>query len=185
VRRFLLLVSIFSVALSASAQKKKSGGMPQQVVVAQFAYVTSLHGDVSNSLTTPADRDTINRLESFLRTWGKCRIVYHPSDADIMLVVKPGELGSLRTGISIPSDPTVGGRIDTTRNVAGVSMGGDMSSTADDMLLVSVSPQEPADTASFFWRRSAHNGLQGIKPALFEEFRQAVADAEKAAAKKP
>ena len=96
-----------------------------------------------------------------------------------MLVVKTSGLGNARTGIDIgtpPVDPThPGTRIDPRAGIGIGAIGGvDVNSDANDMLLVSLSPQEPALNAPIIWRRSAHHGLEGNKPALFEAFHDAV-----------
>jgi hypothetical protein len=61
----------------------------------------------------------------------------------------------------------------------GQRSGVDVSSTPDDSLMVSLSPGDSPDMAPIVWRRSAHRGFQGNRPALVEAFRDAVDQAAK------
>ncbi|MGH9523853.1 MAG: hypothetical protein ACRD3E_15100 [Terriglobales bacterium] len=179
-KRALLLALIVAVVLPSLAQKKKKSELPMQVVAAQFVYITSFHGDTYSRETTMEERAAMNRIEDAVRAWGKYKVVYRPEEADLMLIVKTSGLGGARTGIDVgtpPMDPShPGTRIDPRTGGVGIgTLGGvDVSSDSNDMLLVSITPQEPATDASFVWRRSAHNGLRGNKPTLFEAFRDAV-----------
>lgn len=182
-KRALLLALTVTLVLPSFAQKKKKSDLPMAVVAAQFVYITSFHGDAYSRETTMEERAAINRIEDAVRAWGKYKIVYRPEEANLMLVVKTSGLGTARTGIDVgtpPMDPThPGTRVDPRSVGIGIgTIGGvDVSSDSNDMLLVSISPQEPAMDAPIVWRRSAHHGLQGSKPALFEAFHDAVAEA--------
>jgi hypothetical protein len=180
-RRCLLFLVALSLVLPASAQKKKNKtDVPMAVVAAQFVYITSMHGDVFDPRTTSEDRAALQKVENAMRAWGKYHVVYRPEEANLMLVVKPGSIAQARVGIDLgnpPLDPNYpGGRVGPPSGPlgAGTMAGVEASNSPDDMLLVSLSPQEPADNASFMWRRSARHGLQGQKPALVEAFRDAV-----------
>lgn len=189
-RRLLSVCLLLALAATGFAQKnKKKSEIPQSVVVAQFVYVTSFHGDRFDRRTTYEDRQAITNVEEAVQKWGRYRIALRPDEADIMLVVRPGEMAASHMGVGIPID--VGGtRIGTTPSGTptstgpNIGAGGDISNAPDDMLLVSLRAVEPANEASFVWRRSQHNGLFGRNPGLLQEFRKQVEEAEKQA-KKP
>lgn len=182
-RRCLVLVIAVSFVLPAVAKKKKSD-LPMAVVAAQFVYVTSYHGDAYDPRTSAEERAAINKVADALRAWGKYRVVLQPEGADLMLIVKPGAIAESRVGVDVGTDPNYPG-VAIGRPGIGVGQrtGVDMSSTPDDMLMVSLSPQDGADSAPIIWRRSARHGLWGNKPTLVEAFREAVDQAAKDNAK--
>jgi hypothetical protein len=187
-RRIVVSCPVIALLLITSgfAQKKKANGMPQQVVVAQFMYVTSFHGDRFDPRTFPEDRQAIANMEEAIQAWHKYRLVSRPEDADIMLVVRPARAASARVGVGIPPIDSRGGGIDTGRpSTGGLGVGTDITSVPDDTLMVSLQPDRDPSAASFIWRRSQRNGLQGQKPALFEQFKKAVLEAEQQNPKKP
>ena len=172
-RRFLLLALIASLTLSSFAQKKKGPKqeIPDQVLVAQYVYVTGWHGDLYDLRTPPEERTAIGRVQTAVQDWGRYKLVYHPEEADIMLVVKPGHLGVVGVGRQPGS--------------MGTSIGyGAEAGSPSDYLLVSMFPKEDPLQAPYIWRRGATNGFQGRKIPLLEEFRQAVSDSDKAMATK-
>lgn len=178
-RRVLLFCVFLSFLVPAFAQKNKQKiGIPQAVVTAQYVYVTSYNGDRFDRQTSMEDRRAIDAVERAIQAWGKYRLVTRPSDADIMLVVRPGEIAAARVGVDVPIG-TGGGRIDTGRpKEPTVGVGAGFSNSPEDMLMVSLTAQEPANSVSFIWRRSQRNGLQGRNPTLVDEFRKAVQEAE-------
>jgi len=184
-RAFLLLLAI-ALVLPASAQKKRKSELPMAVVAAQFVYITSMHGDSYNPRTSLEERDAMRRVEDAVRAWGKYKVVYRPEDANLMLVVKTSGMGSARVGVGLPPIDTTnpGTRIDPRNSpIGGLGTGADISSDPNDMLMVSLTPRESAEDASFVWRRSARHGFQGNKPDLVEEFRSAVDDTARQNAK--
>lgn len=180
-RRPILFLLIASIAIPSIAQKKKKPEVPQAVVVAQFVYITSFNGDIFSSRTSFAERQVLSATEEAVRSWGRYRVVNHPDEADIMLIVKPSGNANLRTGVGTPplGPVQIGGPTDP-RNAGGIGIGSgaDASSAPDDMLMVSLHPTDDPAEASSVWRRSSRNGLQGKKPALIEQLRKDVEEAE-------
>lgn len=179
-RRCLVLLIAISFVIPAFAQKKKNkkADMPMAVVAAQFVYVTSLHGGPYDPGTSMEERAAIHKTEDALRAWGKYRVVLQPESADLMLIVKPGAIAQSRVGVDVGNDPNYPGvRIGRPGIGIGQSTGVDLSSTPDDMLMVSLSPQEAPDSTPVIWRRSARHGFSGNKPILIEAFRDAVDEA--------
>jgi hypothetical protein len=196
-RRALLLLIIFSLASSGFAQKKKKEGkreLPDQVLAAQFIYVTGWHGDDHDWRTPSEERSAIVRVQRAVQTWGRYRLVYYPDQADIMMVVKPGHVGAVQGGIHVglggPEYPTprVGGGAGGTAdaNPAGMGIGAEGGSP-DDYLMIALQPSYQPVQASYIWKASAKDGLDPGKIKLLEDFKRAVEESEKAraAAKKP
>jgi hypothetical protein len=186
-KRALLLFLAISLVVAAFAQKKKKkSDLPMAVVAAQFVYITSMHGDSFNPRTTVEEREAMRSVDGAVRAWGRYKIVYRPEDANLMLVVKTSGMGSARVGVGLPPIDTTnpGTRIDPRNSpIGGLGTGAEISSDPNDMLMVSLTPQEPAQNAAFLWRRSARHGFQGNKPDLVEEFRSAVEETARQNAK--
>ena len=191
-RRLLLLVVVTSLALCAFAQKKKDPKreLPDQVLAAQYVYVTGWHGDVFDARLPQEERTAILRVQDAVRAWGRYRLVLSRAEADMMLVIKPGHLGMVQGGVNVGGPPDVvlgnpngrpGGSIGT-----GVGYGAEGGSPSD-YLMVSMFPNSDPVDASFVWKRSGNNGFVGRKIPLLEEFKKAVEESDKAmaAAKKP
>jgi hypothetical protein len=196
-RRALLLLIIFSVALNSFGQKKKKDAkreLPDHVLAAQFIYVTGWHGDDHDWRTPPEERSAIVRVQKAIQTWGRYRLVYYPDQADLMMVVKPGHFGAVQGGVHVglggPEYPTprVGGGAGGTAdaNPTGMGVGGEGGSP-DDYLMIALRPSYQPVESSYIWKASAKNGLEGEKIRLLEDFKRAVDESEKAraAAKKP
>jgi hypothetical protein len=192
-RRLLLLALVASLALSSLAQKKKDPKreLPDQVLAAQFIYVTGWHGDLYNPRVPNEERTAVMHVQEAVRAWGRYRLVFRPEQADMMMVVKAGHLGMVQGGISVGSPPDVvlgrpNSRPDTSTSSTGVGYGGETGNPGD-YLMVSMFPAfDPVD-ASYVWKRSSNNGFVGRKIPLLEEFKKAVDASEKAkaAATKP
>lgn len=182
-RRWLVVLIAISFVIPAFGKKKRSD-IPMAVVAAQFVYVTSYHGDALDPRTSAEERAAINKVTDALRAWGKYRIVLQPEGADLMLIVKPGAIAQSRVGVDVGNDPNYPG-VSIGRPGIGIGQttGVDLSSTPDDMLMVSLSPQEAPDAAPTIWRRSARHGFWGSKPVLVEAFREAVDEAARQNAK--
>jgi hypothetical protein len=190
-RRILLLALVTSLALSSFAQKKKEPKreLPDQVLVAQFVYVTGWHGDLYDPRVPSEERTAIVRVQDAVRAWGRYHLVFNRNEADMMLVVKPGHIGMVQGGISVGSPPDVVLGNPSGRNV-GSSIGTGVGAEAgnpSDYLMVSMFPATDPMDASFIWKRSSNNGFVGRKIPLLEEFKKAVDESEraKAAAGKP
>jgi hypothetical protein len=196
-RRALLLLIVVALVLPGLAQKKKKEGkreLPDQVLAAQFIYVTGWHGDDHDWRTPSEERSAIVRVQRAVQTWGRYRLVYYPDQADIMMVVKPGHLGVVQGGVHVglggPEYPTprvgggAGGTADANPNGLGIGAEG---GSPDDYLMISLQPSYQPVEASYIWKTNAKGGLDPGKIKLLEDFKRAVEESEKAraAAKKP
>ncbi len=183
-RRFLLLALVLAVALSAVGQKKKKEKqeLPDAVLAAQYVYVTGWHGDEFQFHTLPEERNAIVAVQSAVRNWGRYRLAYHPDQADLMLVVKAGYLGMVQGGVNVGVSGPIGGSTGTSTRT-GAEYGAE-ATNPDDYLLVSIMPNADVQGAPYVWRRGQKHGLDNVrgKVPLFEEFRKAVDESDKAKA---
>ncbi len=81
---FLAMSLILLAAISATAAPNTR---------AAETYVASYDGDQFNPNLLSEDRDAIGAVQSAIQSWGKLRIVYRPSEADIVILVtsRPSE----------------------------------------------------------------------------------------------
>src|ERR1051325_363979 len=144
-RRVLLIALVLFVALSAVAQKKKKEDkreLSDHVLAAQFIYVTGWHGNEFDFQTPADERSAIVRVQNAIRDWHRYQLVFHPDQADIMLVVKPSHLGMVQGGVNAGSGiPNIGvgvpapGRTPSTGGGIGYGVEG---GTPEDFLMLSL-----------------------------------------------
>jgi hypothetical protein len=121
--------------------------------------------------------------------WHRYRISNSPDGAQLMLVVKSGNIGLTKIGPGIggvDTPPIAIGTPPPANRPASTPHGeAEVSSTADDMLFLSIDVSHHPSTASSIWRRNAKNGLSGSVPLVaalkksVEESEKAIADAKK------
>src|SRR5229473_1781542 len=91
----MLMGLILLVAISAAAAPNttKAPAFPGTLANARYVYVASYDGDQFNPNLLSDDRDAISAVQSAIQSWGKLRIVYRPSEADIVILVtsRPSE----------------------------------------------------------------------------------------------
>ena len=191
-RRFLLLLLLIAVAVTCFAQKKKKAPeLSSYVLQAQYIYVTGWDGDLNDPSLLPQERTAIERVIAALDEWHRYRVINTPTQADLMLVVKVGNLsrimnrpgiGGVDTPIQIGTPPPPSSR----RGGAGLPGAGTELGDTRDMLLLSIHPGERPDETPPVWRRSANRGFEG-RVSLVEELKKSVEESEKAIAdsKKP
>jgi len=87
---FILLVAMSAAAAPNTA---KTPAFPGTLANARYVYVASYDGDQFNTNLLPEDRDAISAVQSAIQSWGKLHVVYHPSEADIIILVtsRPSE----------------------------------------------------------------------------------------------
>ena len=84
-------------ALSAAAAPKPSTAtvpvFPGILANARYVYVASYDGDQFDPNLLPEDRNAITSVQNAIQSWRKLIIVYHPSEADIVVLVtsRPSE----------------------------------------------------------------------------------------------
>ncbi len=87
---FILLVAMSAAAAPNTA---KTPAFPGTLANARYVYVASYDGDQFNPNLLSDDRDAISAVQSAIQSWGKLHVVYHPSEADIIILVtsRPSE----------------------------------------------------------------------------------------------
>ncbi len=98
-KRFSLLSAIlilgFSISVLATSASAKSNkpSFPGTLANAQYVYVASYDGDQFNPNLLPDDRNAISAVQQAIQNWGKLKLVYRPSEADITILVmsRPSE----------------------------------------------------------------------------------------------
>lgn len=134
-----------------------------------FVSETSVSADI-----LPEERAALQRIRENLERWGKYQIVVRPGQAELLIAVRKGRLGSVGGSVRL-------GQPGSSRPIpvpgAGSGAGGELSSP-QDMLEVF-----DANGVTLLWRGMKTNGLHGAGPPLFEAFQADVAKAEKATTK--
>jgi hypothetical protein len=98
-KRFSLVAVSFIVlaAISAVAAPKPSTvkvpEFPGILANARYVYVASYDGDQFDPNLLPEDRKAIGAVQDSIQEWDKLKIVYRPSEADIIILVtsRPSE----------------------------------------------------------------------------------------------
>jgi len=80
-------------AFAAQDSSRSVPPFPGTLINARYVYVTSYDGDQFNPNLLPEDQQAIASVQDALEKWGKLVIVYHPREADIVLMVmsRPSE----------------------------------------------------------------------------------------------
>ena len=96
--RFCLVAAILigTAAISAGASNpntKDVPAFPGTLANARYVYVASYDGDQFDTNLLPEDRNAITSVQNAIQSWRKLIIVYHPSEADIVVLVtsRPSE----------------------------------------------------------------------------------------------
>jgi len=189
--RPILFFLIAALLVSFSFAKDKKSELVRNITHAKFVMLTTLHGnDFQSAQVPPEDVKAFQATEEALRKWGRYVIVYTPQEADLIMVVRAGRTTSRHDGIAMPSTITVG-RVPPsgTGDPAGapppppgsVVYGGEVG-PSEDMLEIfdahlGVDNFEHASAP--LWRKLQAGGLQGKEPALVNQLRKEVEQADK------
>jgi hypothetical protein len=98
-KRFSLLAVILVVMTALSALATSSPAttnvptFPGTLANARYVYVASYDGDQFDPNLLSEDREAIGSVQDAIQKWGKLTLVYHPSEADIIILVtsRPSE----------------------------------------------------------------------------------------------
>ena len=87
------LILLVAMSAAAAPNATKTPAFPGTLANARYVYVASYDGDQFNPNLLSDDRDAISAVQSAIQSWGKLHIVYHPSEADIIILVtsRPSE----------------------------------------------------------------------------------------------
>jgi hypothetical protein len=93
-RKIASIVGVVLLAASAvmaapnASRSEQDRPFPAILRNARFVYVAAYDGDQFNPHLLSEDREAIAAVEDSIRKWGKLTVVYHPSDADIIVLVQ-------------------------------------------------------------------------------------------------
>jgi hypothetical protein len=189
------------------AKDKKKNTLPAYVLNARtVAVVIDPHAGFS--IDDPqANRDAQKDVETALLDWGRFNPVLNSQNADLIIVVRKGTGRLASETIHDPRQNNRPGSINSTDN--GVAIGGQRGrqpgisdepglepgeqsprpqtevGDTDDSFAVFEGGTEPSLNGIPGWRYVAKDGLLSPAVPAVAAFKKAVADAEKAAAKKP
>ena len=89
----LFMMAAISAFGAPNVNPEKAPPFPGTLANARYVYVASYDGDQFNPYLYPDDREAISAVQNAIQTWGKLTIVYHPYEADIVILVtsRPSE----------------------------------------------------------------------------------------------
>ncbi len=205
-RLAVVLVTAFLLAISLNAKDKKKSTLPEIVLRAQTVRVVIAPG-AGEPLDQPLANSTAREnVEKALSEWGRYRLVMDGAQADLVIAVRTGNDRMLRPtiqggpvdqrgGVAQGTDSTIriGGQQGRPPNNDPTMSPLDQSphvsnqvGPSDDMLEVYLGGVDALESAPV-WRFHAKDCLRANPQVrAVEEFRKAVADAEKpVVSKKP
>jgi hypothetical protein len=205
---FLLIASVWLVPCGLARDKTKNR-LPAYVLNARTVAVI-IDPTAGMSIEDPqANRVAQKDVETALINWGRFEPVLATSTADLIIVVRKGSGRLMNQTMTDPRQNGRPGMIGPSENGASLgaqhgqqpSLSGDASSSsgpgqaaphpqteigeADDSFLVYDGRVDKPLDNSPAWRYVAKDGLLPHTVPAVAEFRKAIADAEKAAAKTP
>ncbi len=89
----LIVLAAISAWAAPNPSTTKVPAFPGVLANAQYVYVASYDGDQFDPNLLPEDRNAINSVQDSIQQWDKLKIVYRPSEADIIILVtsRPSE----------------------------------------------------------------------------------------------
>jgi hypothetical protein len=179
----LLLLPAFTLA----QKKPKKPSVPAVFAQARYAYVQATDGNEFDPRLFPEDREAIANVENALRGWGRYSLTVRREDADIVFVVRKGRLASAQETVNVnrvpgastepnpsPGPAQQGGQFPGQISNAGTEMGtsGEVG-PPEDLLEVRLRNAD-GSLSNPLWMRSLEDGLNGSRPMLFMQFKEAV-----------
>jgi len=203
-RSFLLTALVLNLAVATPADKKNKKVLPEYVLRAQTVCVV-IQANVREPMSDPnANLKAQKDVENAVLKWGRFQLALDVETADLVIAVQKG------TGKT--AAPTIGGGPTDTRPVildgsdSSIRIGGhqgtppattqdpgqdtrrpsegaQIGGTSDVMKVYQGGVEYPLDQAPI-WNYSGKDALKAPDVKAVEEFRKAVAEAEKAAQQK-
>jgi hypothetical protein len=89
----LIVMAAISASAAPNPSTAKVPAFPGTLANARYIYVASYDGDQFDTNLLPEDRNAITNVQNAIQSWRKLIIVYHPSEADIVVLVtsRPSE----------------------------------------------------------------------------------------------
>jgi hypothetical protein len=197
------LIAVCLLASFAFAKDKTKSTLPVYVLRAQTVAVI-IDPNAGFSMEDPnANRVAQKDVETALLNWGRYNPILQTHDADLIIVLRkgngkfasqtihdprqnnrPGSITPMDDGVSVsgqhgpqPNQPGLGPAEPPSPQT-------EIGETNDSFLVYEGGGDQPLDRAPV-WRYLAKDGLKSHDVPAVDAFRKAVADADKAAAKKP
>jgi hypothetical protein len=186
------------VIVPASAKDKKKPTLPEYVLKATTVLVV-VNPDPGEPLDEPmANRTARENVEKALMEWGRFRLIMDGAESDLVIAVRTGSGKMMRPTVSggpIDNRPGVGQTTDSTIRIGGQQgtpppmtdpsvgqnrprMGNEIGPSEDMFEVHQGGVTYPLDSPPV-WRYVAKDCLRAPKVSAVEEFRKAIADAEK------
>lgn len=205
-RLFPLLTLAVVLVASAAAKDKKTSTLPEDVLRARTVMVV-IEPDAGEPIDQPrANAIARENVEKALLEWGRYQLVMEGEESDLIITVrtasrtmrptmKGGPIdrrpgvgqstdSSVRIGAQRGQPPPFGDPSPDPRN-QGPHMSNEIGPSEDMLAVYRGSRRDPLDSPAV-WRYIAKDSLQAPQVSAVEEFRKAVAEAEKPQpAKKP
>jgi hypothetical protein len=184
-RRVSFGLITLSLCIPAFAQKKEAE-LPKIFTSSQFVFVETIYGAVNDTTLdpriSPEDRAAVYRVEDALRTWGRYRLTLRRSEADLVFVVRKGQLVAANVGVKVSrgSKPSAGPS--QTSTGVGPEFGAEVGPPHDLLHVYQKNPD--GSLGGLFWSRTQDHGLDAPDLPLFKKFKEAVEAASKVQAKK-
>ncbi len=198
--RLPALILLAVLALPANAKDKKKTTLPEYVLKATTVLVV-VNPDAGEPLDQPmANATARDNVEKALMEWGRFRVVMDGAESDLVIAVRTGSGKMMQPTIKggpIDSRPGVGQSTNSTIRIGGQQgtppplsdpgMGGPQSGphvsnevgpSEDAFEVYRGGVQTPLDSPAV-WRYIAKDCLRPPKVSAVDEFRKAIADAEK------
>ncbi len=200
-RATILFAVVLLAASSGFAKDKTKAILPAYVLRAQSVTIM-VDADAGISVDNPLANQTAQKdVETAMLRWGRLNPVLSPQLADLIIVVRKGNGRLVDQTIPDPRQNNRPGSITQTDN--SVSVGAqhgpqsspsappttapsqtEIGTTYDSFVVYEGHVNNPLDNPPA-WRYVAQDALHSHDVPAVDEFRKAVAAAEKAAAKKP
>jgi hypothetical protein len=194
----ILLASL--LGLPANAKDKKKPTLPEYVLKASTVLVV-VNPDAGEPLDQPrANAIARENVEKALMEWGRFRLVMDGAEPDLVIAVRTGSGKAMQPTIKggpIDSRPGVGQSTDSSVRIGaqhgtpppltdpgmgspqnGPHIGNEVGPSEDAFEVYRGGGQYPLDSPPV-WRYIAQDCLREPKVSAVEEFRKAIADAEK------
>ncbi len=195
-----LILSATLLALPANAKNKKKPTLPEYVLKATTVLVV-VNPEAGEPLDQPmANATARDNVEKALMEWGRFRVVMDGAESDLVIAVRTGSGKMLQPTIKggpIDSRPGVGQSTDSTIRIGGQQghapplsdpgidgpqsgprVSNEVGPSEDTFEVYRGSVQTPLDSPAV-WRYIAKDCLRPPKVSAVDEFRKAIADAEK------
>ena len=199
------LVVLMAVGLGWGKKKEKQP-LPDVVLKAQTVFVTIQPGANEPVSDMWANQKAVKDVEEALMKWGRFRLALNAETADIVIAVMKGSGKAASPTVGggpVDSRPVILDKTDNQIRIGGQQQGrppdatqtndpntdgrahpGMQIGSEDDLLKVYLgNVQYPLDSSPV-WSYMGHDALRAPSVAAVEQFRKAVEESEKAAARK-